>query len=186
MSSPNLQPNDDLDRLLRKTLHDRVGNQNPPQRIWPQIKRRLQESGPVPRRPRLAWRSLVAQTAVAVVLALFGGITLQSLMFPGNKPYLATRPRPSSVAMIFVEDAATSPQAATLSDEVILRSMKNQTQLPFRSNYPAAATGPADEKPILLDETDLRSMKTAGNAPLAGQTSSRQAATHTTLQLFEK
>jgi hypothetical protein len=132
MSLPNPYSDDELDRLVQRTLDARVGGQEPPEHVWKRIKLELEaEKSPPPRRVRMAWLPLAVQSALTLLLVMLGGVGLQTLLNPDAARDSSRNSLPS-VATVYVDEDLVSPSQMEISDEDDLRLLK------IRSNSPSA------------------------------------------------
>jgi hypothetical protein len=159
MSLPNPYSDDELERLVRRSLDARVGGQEPPERVWKRIKLELEtDKPPRPRRLRMAWLPLAVQSALTLLLVMVGGLGLRTLLNPDDVRN-SSRDSLPSVATVYVDEDLVSP-GLVVSDEDDLRSLKN------RSNSPSASridTGSNDNPPLkVLPDVPPRSLRPEG------------------------
>ncbi|MEJ2555305.1 MAG: hypothetical protein P8186_03560 [Anaerolineae bacterium] len=161
MSLPNPYSDDELERLVRRTLDARVSGHEPPEHVWKQIKLELEsEKSPQPRRFRMGWLPLAVQSALTLLLVMLGGLGLQTLLDVDEVRDPSRNSLPS-VATVYVDEDLASP-GLVISDEDDLRLLKN------RSNSPSASrtdTGSNDNPPLkVLPDVPPRSLRPEGRS----------------------
>jgi hypothetical protein len=160
MSLPNPYSDDELERLVRRTLDDRVGKQEPPEHVWKRIKLELEtDKPPQPRRLRMAWLSLAVQSALTLLLVMFGGVGLQTLLDPDNVRN-SSRDSLPCVATVNVDEDWVSPSQMVISDEDDLRLLKIRSN---SSTAPRADAGLNDNPPLRVPpDVPPRSLRPEG------------------------
>jgi hypothetical protein len=159
MSLPNPYSDDELERLVRRTLDARVSEHEPPEHVWKRIKLELEtEKSPQPRRFRMGWLPLAVQSALTLLLVMLGGLGLQTVLDPNNARDPSRNSLPS-VATVYGDEDLVSP-GLVVSDEDDLRSLKN------RSNSPSASRtdiGSDDNLPLKVPpDVPPRSLRPEG------------------------
>jgi hypothetical protein len=129
MSLPNPYSDDELERLVRRTLDARVSGHEPPEHVWKRIKLELDaEESPRPRRFRMGWLPLALQSALTLLLVMLGGLGLQTLLDVDDVRGPSRDSLPS-VATVYVDEDLSSP-GLVISDEDELRLLKNHSNSP--------------------------------------------------------
>lgn len=159
MSLPNPYSDDELDRLVRRTLDARVSGHEPPEHVWKRIKLELEtEKSPQPRRLRMGWLPLAVQSALTLLLVMVGGFGLRALLNPDGVRDPSRDSLPS-VATVYVDEDLVSP-GVVVSDEDDLRLLKK------RSNSPSVSRtdiGSNDNPPLkVLPDVPPRSLRPEG------------------------
>jgi hypothetical protein len=159
MSLPNPYSDDELERLVRRTLDARVSGHEPPEHVWKRIKLELEtEKSPQPRRLRMAWLPLAVQSALTLLLVMLGGLGLQTLLDPDDVRDPSRDSLPS-VATVYVDEDLVSP-GLVVSDEDELRLLKNRSNLPSASR---TDIGSNDNPPIKVPpDVPPRSLRPEG------------------------
>lgn len=147
MNSRNSYPGDELDRLIRGALQAQAGRYAPPDRVWNHIQLVLEADQAPPRSPRRGWSPVVVQAALALMLAMLGGVGLQRLFNLGTS-YPGGDVSPS--VTVTVDEGLSPPDiiwVAVESDISLLRALA-------KSGSPAARTrgGSQDHPPLFIPQ----------------------------------
>lgn len=148
MNSPKPYPEDELDHLVRGALKAQVSDQDPPDHVWKRIKLELEaDKAPPPRRFRVRWSPVVVQAALTLLLAMLGGVGLQTLLSPDGARYPTRAPSPSVTTVDVVEERLAPPALAMLDDRAELRSLKTLSK-----QNPVHQTDiePASQPPVVI------------------------------------
>jgi hypothetical protein len=161
MSLPNPYSDDELERLVRRTLDARVGGQEPPEHVWKRIKLELEtDKPPRPRRLRMAWLPLAVQSALTLLLVMVGGLGLRTLLNPDDVRD-SSRDSLPSVATVYVDEDLVSPSQMGISDEDDLRLLKIRSNSP---TAPRADVGSNDNPPLRVPpDVPPRSLRLEGH-----------------------
>jgi hypothetical protein len=143
MNSPNPYPEDELDPLLRGAIKARVSGQEPPDRVWKQIKAELQTAGsPSPRSSRVAWPALAIQAALTLLLVTIGGVALIGPHSLRGSVYDAS----PSGTIAYVDERAVSPVVPNFDDQAELRSLR----VDFGARLASQPNAARDNPPIVV------------------------------------
>jgi hypothetical protein len=143
MSSPNPYPEDELDPLLRGAIKARVSGQEPPDRVWKQIKAELQTEGsPPPRLSRVSWPALAVQAALTLVLVTIGSVALIGPRSLRGSWYDVS----PSGAIAYVDEQGTSSVVPNFDDQAELRSLR----VDFGARLASQPSSVGDNPPIAI------------------------------------
>jgi hypothetical protein len=161
MSLPNPYSDDELERLVRRSLDAQVGGQEPPERVWKRIKLELEtDKSPPPRRVRMAWLPLAVQSALTLLLVMMGGLGLRTLLNPDDVR-APSRDSLPPVATVYVDEDLVSPSQMGISDEDDLRLLKIRSNSP---TAPHADVGSNDNTPLRVPpDVPPRSLRLEGH-----------------------
>jgi hypothetical protein len=123
MNSREPYSEDELSHLVRGALKARVSGQSPPDRVWKQIRQELEVDQPPPSRVRMPWSPVVLQAALTMLLAVLGGVGLQTLLNTGDVGYPTRVPAPSA-SVVQMEVPSASPVLAMDQDKDELRLLR--------------------------------------------------------------
>lgn len=135
MNSLKPYPEDELDSLVRGALQARVSGQEPPDRVWEQIKLKLErdQPAPQPRRFRVGWSPLALQAALTLLLVMLGWVGLQTLLNPDGIRNSSHNKLPP-VATVRVEERSASSNTAFIAEERDLYLLKTEYRRITRSD----------------------------------------------------
>lgn len=98
---------DDFDRLVRNALQALVSNQTPPERVWKQVKARLEKGQGPPHRFQTPWLPMLIQPALVLLLLGLGGVAL-------NSPCAVSQPKMGNAsAAVLTSATANQPVAGS-------------------------------------------------------------------------
>lgn len=148
MNSPDRYPEDELDHVVRRAVKVRLSGQEPPDRVWERIRLELEaEAPPPPRRRQMHRAPLVVQAALTLLLAMLGGIGLQTFLTPDGVRRSAQEMLPSE-SMAYVEEQAASPGVVMPDEEAELHSLKALA----RSRLALQANTESDDQPLEIPQ----------------------------------
>ena len=150
MSSRKPSSSDELDNLVRGALHAQVGEQEAPDRVWQRIKLGLEadQAAVTPPRKRISWSPLAVQVALTLLLVMFGGVGLRTLLSPDGVAVPTPHVSPAG-RVIYEEEQPTSPGVPVPDDTAELRTLKASPRPPTASQ-PGAVT--ESSPPILVPQ----------------------------------
>lgn len=161
----------ELDRLVRSALNSRVGQQQPPRRVWKQIKMDLEKSRPSPRRFWSQWPPLAVQAGLTLLLVMLGGASLCTPLNFFSTGHFSRAPVPSA-SIAYVEEQAESEAPAMLDDREELRLLK---AFPKPDPSSPVDAEPANRPSLVVERSaSSRVAEAKGAAPEAGSTLSSE------------
>jgi hypothetical protein len=143
MSSPNSRfPKDELDGLIQEALEARVGDQEPPERVWKRIQGELEPAVPQQRRFRASWHPLVLQAVLTLLLMLIGGAGLQTLLNTASLVDEAADELRPSVTLAYEDERASHTNSLPISEEADVRLLRSLSR-PGPEQQPEVETASA-------------------------------------------
>ena len=182
MSSRRPSSPDELDNLVRGALHAQVGEQEAPDRVWQRIKLELEagRAAVTPPQKRISWSPLVVQAALTLLLVMFGGAGLRTLLSPDGVALPTPHVSPTGYA-VYGEEQPASPGVPVPDDTAELRTLKASLR-PLTASQSSAATEstppimvPRDAPPNVLSPEGQALKAERSSPPLAQEQHVRQS-----------